>query len=44
MDSDSGTGDDFVGEATYVHLAIHVKFYNYYCYIKFFRIFSENLS
>jgi Ca2+-dependent lipid-binding protein len=24
MDSDSGTADDFVGEATYAHLSIHV--------------------
>ena len=40
MDSDSGTADDFVGEATYVS-CIHVC--NYYCYIKLFIVFSQNI-
>lgn len=44
MDSDSGTADDFVGEATYV-LSSHpcLKFHNYYRYIKLSGIFSENI-
>jgi hypothetical protein len=42
MDSDSGTADDFVGEATYALLAIHVcNFAVTIVTSKFFRIISE---